>query len=297
MEIINLKSLDNYDLELHVFEIENFKGVIQIIHGMEEHQERYEPLIKVLNNYGYSVVSSNMRGHGKNAPTLGFFKEKAGYKYLLADQKTITEYIKNRFKVNKVILLCHSMGTIIARNLMQSESFNYEKIILSGFPCKQKGVSLGIMLANIIQFFKGPNYYSKMLENIAVGNFNKDIKNAKTDFDWLSYNESNVQDYINDPYCGHGFKVSALNDLFHLVKNMGKIKDYHNVNQNVPILMLSGEDDPCTGYEKGRKDSILTLKNAGFASIQEICYKQKRHEILNEEGKEQIYQDILNFLS
>lgn len=73
MEKIFIKARDNYELELHEFKVENSKAVIQIIHGMEEHQERYEDFIKELNENGFSVVSSDMRGHGKSAKDLGFF--------------------------------------------------------------------------------------------------------------------------------------------------------------------------------------------------------------------------------
>ncbi len=57
-----------------------------------------------------------------------------------------------------------------------------------------------------------------MLEKMSVGAFNNRIENPRTDVDWLSANEENVDNYINDPYCGNGFTVSAFNDLFRLVK-------------------------------------------------------------------------------
>lgn len=79
MKKIILKAKDGYKLNLHIFETEEkdkAKGYIQIIHGMEEHQERYEDFIKVLNKAGYTVISSDMRGHGKGAPELGFLRRK-----------------------------------------------------------------------------------------------------------------------------------------------------------------------------------------------------------------------------
>ena len=76
MKKMTLKALDGYPLSVHIFHIENPKAIVQIIHGMEEHQERYEPFVKFLNTQGYSVVTSDMRGHGSTAEDLGFFKEK-----------------------------------------------------------------------------------------------------------------------------------------------------------------------------------------------------------------------------
>ena len=86
MEKIILNSIDGYKLDIHVFDTNTPKAVIQIIHGMEEHQERYEVLARFLNDNGFSVVSSNMRGHGQNAEILGYFKEKDGYKELIEDK-------------------------------------------------------------------------------------------------------------------------------------------------------------------------------------------------------------------
>ncbi|MDY2889664.1 MAG: alpha/beta hydrolase [Candidatus Caccosoma sp.] len=297
MEEAKLKSIDNYELNLHIFKVNNPKGYIQLIHGMEEHQERYEPFIEQLNKQNYTVISSNMRGHGSDAKNLGFFKEKKGYEFLLLDQKEITKYIKKTFNTNKVIIFAHSMGTIITRNLLQTESKDYEKVILSGFPCPQAFVGVGIFLANLIQLFKGPMYYSKALQQIAIGSFNNKIDNSKTNLDWLSVNEENVKNYMEDPFCGHGFKVSALNDLFHLTKYMSKASRYKYVNTSLPILMLRGDEDPCTGFDNGSKKSINVLKKAGFNNIKEIKYQNMRHEILNEANKNDVYNDVIKFLN
>ncbi len=298
MEEALIKAKDGYKLCLHIFEADSPKGIVQIIHGMEEHQERYEKFTEVLNKAGYTVVSSDMRGHGYNAPVLGFFNEKDGYKYLLSDQKRITAYIKKRFKTDKVIIFAHSMGTIIARNLLQTQSDSYEKIILSGYPCSPGRLILmfGIALTDFIAKTRGANYYSVLVEYLAIGSFNRTITNPKTSLDWISVNEENVSSYINDPYCGHGFKVSAFNDLFHLSQNMTETKRYKNINENLPILALRGGNDPCTGFEKGSRASINTLKTAGFKNIKQIKYTNMRHEILNETRSEKVYRDIVKFL-
>lgn len=299
MEEIFINTKDNYKLCLHIFETGNAKGYIQLIHGMEEHQERYEEFTSILNKAGYTVISSDLRGHGYSAPVLGFFKEKNGYKYLLSDQKRITAYIKKRFNTGKVIIFAHSMGTIIARNLLQTQSGSYEKVILSGYPCSPGKLVLafGMALTDIIAKTKGPGYHSVLVEYLSIGSFNRTITNPKTSLDWISYNEENVNAYITDPYCGHGFKVSAFNDLFHLSWNMTETRRYKNVNKKLPILAIRGEDDPSTGFEKGSRASINTLKAAGFKNIRHIKYPDMRHEILNETGRRNVYKDILNFLN
>ncbi len=295
MEKIVIKSTDGYELDVHLFEVKNAKAVIQLIHGMEEHQERYEDFIFFLNDNGYTVLSSDMRGHGKSATKRGFFKERNGHEHLLNDQVTILNYIKQRFASLPIYLFAHSMGTIISRNLIQKEGHNYSKICLSGYPNYQKAAGFGIFIADVIQFFKGPYQKSNFLTSLVTGSFSRKVKSRKSNVDWLTYNEDNVNDYLNDPLCGFGFTISAYRDLFNLVKGMHKVKRYSNVLPLTPILLISGEDDPCTGGEKGRNDSYKTLMKAGYKNINVITYKMMRHEILNELEKNKVYLDILNF--
>lgn len=295
MEKIVINARDGYELELHIFSIPNSKSVIQLIHGMEEHQERYENFIKYLNNAGFTVVSSNMRGHGTNAECLGFFKEKFGYIELVEDQKLITDYIRKRFSNLPIYILAHSMGTIITRVLLQENSKDYEKVVLSGYPNYQNATVLGLILSNIIKLIHGPKYKSKLLSSLSIGKFNKSIKDSKTDYDWICYNEKTVEAYINDPYCGIGFTCSAFGDLFNLVLLMHKSKLYKDVNENMDILLLRGLDDPCIGGNRGAKDSYSVLLNAGFKNIVSINYPNMRHEILAEEDNKKVFNDILKF--
>lgn len=296
MERVAIQAKDGYKLSLHIFEAEEPKGYVQIIHGMEEHQERYEPLAKRLTEAGYTVISSDMRGHGETAPVPGYFGENKGWCYLLSDQIRITAYIQRRFHTERVILFAHSMGTIIARNLLQSQSRRYEKLILSGYPCYNPAAGFGIFLTDILKRWKGGDYYSPLIQKLAVGVFNKKIPGHKTDMDWISVNEENIRAFMEDPYCGHGFRVAGFNDLFRLVRNMNRVERYREVRKDLGILALRGEEDPCTGGEKGSADSLTVLREAGFLQIRSISYPGMRHEILNEKNNEKVFEDILNFL-
>lgn len=297
MENIILDALDSYPLSLNIYEVANPKGVIQVIHGMEEHQDRYQEFAKTLNKFGYNVVTSDMRGHGKNAKDLGYFKDKNGHLTLLDDQKVIREFITNKYPDLPLILFGHSMGTIISRNILQEASSSYSKAILCGFPNHNPVAKLAITIAKTITLFKGPKYRSKLLHNLSIGSFNKGIKNPKTPVDWLSYNEDNNTRYMEDPLCGFGFKCSAFRDLFTLLANMSKGKKYYkNINSSLPILMIYGKDDPCVGGTKGVQGSINHLNKVGFNDLTVIGYDNMRHEILNEKDPSSIYNDIKDFL-
>lgn len=295
MKQIFLNSVDGYQLDVNIYIAKQPKAVIQLVHGMEEHQGRYKSFAEYLANNGYIVVTSDMRGHGNSAKDLGYFAKKDGYKLLIADQMAITGYIKQNYKELPVYLFAHSMGTIITRVLLQENSKDYAKVVLSGYPCYQKLTGMGIFLAKLVKFFRGAKYKSKFIENLSIGGFNKQIKNASTSVDWVCANPDTVKAYMGDPLCGIGFTCSAFADLFTLVKLMHRPKNYKNVNKSMQLLLLAGADDPCTGGKKGRADSQKVLRKAGFTNIESKEYAGMRHEILNEVDNKQVYSDVLEF--
>ena len=295
-EEIIIPGRDLYSLAVRVYDVPNPKAVVKCIHGMEEHQGRYQPFAEFLNKHGYAVVTADLRGHGKNAPKLSHIADKNGHKLLIEDEKVIKEYIQKRYPGVPLILFGHSMGTIISRALLQSDSKDFTKVVLSGYPNPMPVGAIGGFLSSTIGLFKGRKGYSKMLTNMVLGPFNKALENPKTPLDWLSYNEANVIAYDKDPLCGEEFTIGSYNALFHLVGAINSVGKYKNVNVDCPILLISGEDDPCTSGEKGRKASLDRLQKAGFKNIEVETIKGMRHEILNETGKEQVYEDILKFL-
>jgi len=294
---IQLLSVDNYSLSLSVFPAKAAKANIMFVHGMEEHKERYVEFATYLQENGYNVITSDLRGHGKNAPNLSHIADKNGDKLIIQDQQTITKYIEDNFPNLPLYIFAHSMGTIITRVLLQNDSKKYSKVALSGYvnPNPASGIALG--LTNMIKAFKKPTGHSKTINGLAVGQFGKAIKDRKTELDWLSYNEENVKKYIDDPLCGVEFTLASFSVLFSLMKKMGKPKLYKNVNKEMPILLIAGDTDPCTGLEKGRKASLDNLHKAGFSKVSVITLEHMRHEILNEVKKKDVYEDILNFFN
>lgn len=295
MEKVFVNSSDGYRLELHVFDTDRPAAVIQLVHGMQEHQECYEPFVRFLNENGFAVVSSDLRGHGRGAEQLGYFGSKKGYLRLIDDQRAVTRCIRERFSGLPIYIFAHSMGTIITRVLLQESSADYRKIVLSGYPCYQRGAAFGIMLTRLIRLFRGAEYVSDFVGKTFNNMFNKQIENPRTNVDWICGNDEIVDAYIKDPYCGFDFTVAAFSDLFHLNIQMNKPNRYHHVNQSAKILMIRGENDPCVGGEKGALHSRNVLKKAGFDSVRHIDYADMRHQVLDEKDNARVYADILDF--
>ena len=191
-EKVALKSVNDYSLSLALFDLEKPKAVIQMVHGMEEHKERYYEFAEYLNKNGYAVVVSDLRGHGSEAPILSHIADKKGEELLIKDQQEITKYINNRYKEVPIYLFAHSMGTIISRVLLQTDSKKYAKVALSGYVNPNPISGVAVFLGNTVKLFKGSKKKSKLLTSLAMGPFTKAVKERKTDLDWLSYNEENI---------------------------------------------------------------------------------------------------------
>ena len=292
---LTLKSVDGYELALSLFETEKPKAIVQFIHGMEEHKDRYDAFATFLSENGYTCVTSDLRGHGKNAPLLSHISNKKGEELLIEDQKVITKFINEKYPDVPVFILAHSMGTIIARVLLQEEGDKYAKVAMSGYVNPNPVAGIGGGLVSIITVFKGPKGHSKLINNMAMGPFAKSIPDRKTDLDWLSYNEDNVNNYIADPLCGVEFTLGSFHTLMKLLSMMAKPKAFKKVDKELPILLISGDADPCTGGEKGRAASLDVLTKAGYEKIDVITLEHMRHEILNETEKEKVFKEILDF--
>lgn len=291
-----LKSRDGYRLSLRIYEAENPKAVVKFIHGMEEYQDRYRAFAEYLQDAGYTAVTADLRGHGPNAPVLSHIADRDGHLRLLEDEEAILEEIRRRWPGMPMILFAHSMGTIIARVFLQKHSGDFEKVVLSGYPNPNGAAGAGIELTKLISSFKGAKGYSKLVDSMVLGPFSKAVPGAKTPQDWLSVDETNVRRYIEDPLCGARFTLGSYNALFQLIRLMDQPDKYENVRKDLPILMISGADDPCTGGEKGRADSVDRLKRAGFREPEVVTIDGMRHEILNEGRREDVYRTILEFI-
>lgn len=298
MEKLVLESkYDLYPIYVNVYPVENPKGIVQIVHGMKEHQLRYADFASFLNANGYTVYTSDLRGHGPNASLLGHMEGKKPWKALVADQATIAEHIKRSHPSLSLNLFAHSMGTIISRNLIQQYADYFDKIILSGVPGYQAATPFAILLANMIGLFQSDANVSKFLDTTTNRKFEKAIKDAKSPADWVSISQTNLEKYLSDPYCNFPFSISAYKALYHLVYGMHKSKRYHVTMPHKPILMIIGREDPCPLGEKGLKHSMKTLRKAGYNNISYKIYDNMRHEILNEDNHQIVYEGILNFLN
>ena len=155
----------------------------------------------------------------------------------------------------------------------------------------------GIVIANLIIKMKGESHRSPFIDNMAFGAYNKKYKPAKTKFDWLSRDEAVVEEYIADPLCGFLFTAPAYRDMFALLKGVSSNEAFAKIPSDLPVYLIAGADDPVGSYGEGVKKVHAALLAAGHKKAEIKLYENCRHEILNELNKDEIYEDILDWIN
>ncbi len=282
----------------HIYRPEkNPAGVVAIVHGMAEHSGRYQDFAEYLSDQGYGVITYDLPGHGEDSEEKGYFGRKKGWDLLVNSAVSAVRKAKKEFPEVPVFLFGHSMGSMICRCFLQLHDKEIDGLILSGAPNWQKAGKAGIGVGKAIRVLRGPKGHSRLMDQLVTGNFNRSIKNAQTPVDWISYNSENVRNYLRDELSGFGFTVNGYIDELQGMEQMHDTSLYRCRRPDLPIAFFAGEDDPCTGGEKGWLDSINTLKTAGYTDIFDRRYPHMRHEILNETGRRNVYSDIADWIA
>lgn len=275
------------------------KGVVQIIHGMAEYAERYAPFAEFLCKHGYLVCAEDHLGHGKSvksADDFGYFNAAHDYKTVLADIRSLHVAIKERAGDKPYCVLGHSMGSFFCRSYIAEYGSELSAAVIMGTGFKSKlTLNTALLAVRLDALFKGWRHRSKTIDSLAFGSYNNKFKPLQTDCDWLSANRENVHNYIADPLCGFKFTNNGFFVLFSVIKNACKAKTIKAVPENLPCLFVAGADDPVGDYGKGVIKASEKFKKAGVKCVNRILYDNCRHEILNDDCADDVYNHILDF--
>ncbi|MGN7476699.1 alpha/beta hydrolase [Solibacillus silvestris] len=291
---------DGHDIFVRTFTPKGNKlGHIHILHGMAEHSARYERFAEKLCEEGYFVSAHDHRGHGFTAQKsgmLGCFGLKNGFDRIVEDVHEVLAYLKDE-TAGRPILFGHSMGSFIARRFIQQYSGKIERLILSGTGSPTLLHETGHIVARQLVKLQGAKTRSKLMDKLSFGNFNRNIPNAKTNFDWLSTDEKEVQKYIDDPFCGFVATNQFFADLTGGMAMLKNDRENARIRPDLKILLISGTEDPVGGTEaKGVLQAGKQLALAGVKQVKVHLFEGMRHEILNEKKKQQVIEIIVRWL-
>jgi alpha-beta hydrolase superfamily lysophospholipase len=271
------------------------------IHGMAEHGKRYKSFGHYLNSKNILGVFPDLRGHGENVlfnDPPGHIGSNNSFEDIIKDIKILIEQIKQIYPDVPIVLLGHSMGSVIVRLCIAE----YGEIISSAIiVATTNGYNpfmrtLGIQLAYRGIKNQGSITVANMLERMSFGQYNKKFKPNRTDFDWICRDEIVVNEYISDPKCGYTSTFGLYYNLLTGIELSLQKKIMKKMPKDLPVLFIAGSHDPVGNFGKEVKQIYQRFIYMDMNYVELIIYPYGRHEILNEINKEEVYEDVINFI-
>ncbi len=299
------KVIDSHGNKLHTYMFDNvreIKGIVQLVHGINEHGLRYTDFAAFLNENGYIVYIHDHVSQGKtrtyadNALRTVYFGRN-GANVLVDGLNTVRERIKEDFPDMPIYLFGHSLGSMIIRLYLIEFENEYTRIILNGGGYSNlKGLGLGLFIGNLVKLFK-PKKPSNMFDNMFRQTQLKLNEKVEIDhfIEWLTRDKEYTEINKEDKYLFIRLSTSVFVDMLKAIKKINNLNNILNSHIDVPIMLLSGSHDPATDFGEATMELHERYLEAGFRS-KLIIYHEGRHDSLQELNKEEVFNDILTFI-
>ena len=275
-------------------------AVLQLVHGVAEHIDRYDDFARFLNGHGVIVVGHDHLGHGKSLPEGGtpvYFGDGCTWDTPVNDIYVLHTRLKEQYPQLPLLLMGHSMGSFLSRTYLIRYPGTVRAAVLMGTGWQKRAVlDGGLALADLLAR-RDPAATNDMVSELAFGAYNKTFKPNRTAYDWLSLDQENVDAYIADPMCGHDATVGLFREMLRGIRFNQRRENLRRMDGSIPVLLISGEDDPVGGMGEGVRRTYQAFRDAGVADCTLKLYPKLRHELLNERAqRETVYQDIWNWM-
>ncbi|MEC3880831.1 alpha/beta hydrolase [Parapedobacter sp. 10938] len=276
------------------------KAVVLILHGMQEHSGRYERFANYLKARGYAVLTYDHIGHGRTAKTeaeLGFFRTNNPGGCLIDDAEHMVHFMAQRFAGEKLILMGHSMGSFIARLLLKRVPHHFAGAILMGTGGPNPLAALFrpvLSVVNQVAPKRRSERLNALFSKINNRKFRHEHPNDGTN--WLSANLANRNAFLQDELCGVNFSNNAFFGLISVNVEATKSNWAENIPKSLPMLFVSGANDPIGDFGNGVIKTVRALRKGGFERVELKVYPGMRHEILNECDQKSVFDDIVVWL-
>ena len=276
------------------------RAVIHIAHGLAEHAARYEPVAQALTDSGWHVYAHDQRGHGQTiqrADDTGHFGDEDGWNRLVSDYAQLIAADKSAHPALPLIAFGHSMGSLVVRQYIATHRREITAAVLSGSNGNVSPlVVVGKLVARLERMRLGKRGKSKLINSLSFDAFNKQFQPNRTEFDWLSRAEAEVDQYIADPRCGFICTTQSWIDFLDGITALSKPENLRAMRPDLPVYVFTGERDPVTENAKGSVKLVEDYRKAGLSDVTLKIYPEARHETLNELNRAAVTADLLAWL-
>lgn len=274
------------------------RAVVQIIHGIAEHIGRYDHFARFLTERGFAVCADDHMGHGLSVESGGVFGYfSGGWMAAVRDERSLFEEMKKRFPAVTIFMLGHSMGSFLLRTYLYTYPGELTGAIISGTGWQPElALSAGLALCRLEQLRIGETGRSKLLKELMFGAYNKKFSPNRTPNDWICSDEAVVDAYTEDALCGFDATVGLTRDMLTGISMNQKKENLAKMDKTLPVLFVSGMQDPVGAMGEGVLRTIDAFKRAGLTNVTIRLYPEGRHEMLNETNRTEVYADVLSWL-
>ncbi len=299
MKELSFLGNDGVKIYYDKYECSEAVGVIQIIHGSIEHGKRYQHFAEFLQANGFTVYVADLRGHGRSiGKKLNYLSDNGdGWNLFVEETRTLTDIIKKENEHKKIFIFGHSMGSFVLRDYLSKYSELVDGAILSGTGSTSPIMSKILQLVIKLEIRKhGTEKYSEKLHKLIYGTLDK--KAAKMGVSsFISRDEAVINKYNDDPLCGETITIDYANEMAKGVLYIESKECFKGMN-DIPLLVFSGEKDPVGGTNCNFVTKIFNkYKSAGVTDATLKIYKSALHEMINETNKEEVYEDVLKWMT
>lgn len=280
------------------------RGVVQIAHGASEHAARYDRLARRLQADGWAVYANDHRAHGKTAGSLERFGiiEPGGWDHIVEDAHRLTNHLRALHPDRPVVLLGHSMGSLVTQDyLYRGFGIALDGAILSG-TLSSLPVDLDELEANVARELEtqgrdvGSEQFAMLFAEFNDPFVDPADPEAATGFEWLSRDPVEVKAYVDDPWCGGLLTSGFIGDQFGRLQQLWAPGAVEGVTPKLPMLIVGGDRDPVGEDGEGVR-RLADRYGAGGMDVTLTLYPGARHEIFNETNRDQVEQDVLDWVN
>jgi alpha-beta hydrolase superfamily lysophospholipase len=301
MELFKIETPDHLQVQAYSWAVKNPVAVVQIAHGMMEHARRYDHFARWMNEHRIAVYASDHIGHGLTAETsadLGHFPRKDDWQHSVDILLNLTRKIRAEHPGIPVFLLGHSMGSVMAQTYMIQHGREADGYVLSGVIRQSTLIAdFGFIIAGMLSFFFGPADRSDLLVFLGYGQYNKKFRPNRTASDWLCSEENIVDEYVSSPLCGFPCSNRFYQNFFQGFKYIAKINNLKKIPAGTPVCIFAGRMDPAGKFGKDPQKINYLLSKFARAQVHMKLYCKGRHEMLNEKNREEVYEDLLEWIA
>lgn len=278
-----------------------YGAVLQIAHGMIEYVERYEEFAAYMAERGYLVVGHDHLGHGDSVESRddwGYIAEKNGDQLMVEDMQKLRIMTQKENPGIPYFMLGHSMGSYLLRKYITQYGEGLAGALIVGTgSVPDIATKTGIALAKCVARIKGWRYRSKLIEKLFFsGPYRKFSMDGKVlENNWLTKDLDIAAKYYKEPRCTFHFTLNGYDTVMKVVWYDNQPENTARIPKNLPVILLSGADDPVGNMGRGVLLVKKQLEKAGIKDLSCKLYENDRHEILNETDRRAVYRDILKW--